>query len=215
MKMAISILTVTQMLSPMFSAPNNHALLQEPTKPRSSASAARCETIGTNELTITCAYTAGSSVDADSSTAPRIILNRAAISFIPSDESHMRVELTFTNDSARKIAEHRAVYLAIDGEKDDNYMRRLLPHVDFTKLEPGRRMKFLETLLAPKFFPGRYIVSIWIPSIDPSLEFYPTHNFLFSSRGVPDLTTGLNRVAEFAVPSPDNAKSTASRTLPR
>jgi hypothetical protein len=71
--------------------------------------------------------------------------------------------------------------------------------VDFTKLEPGRLTKFQETLLAPAFSAGTYIVSIWIPSNDPSLKFDPTHNLLLSSKGVPDRATGLNRVAEFAI----------------
>jgi hypothetical protein len=199
MKTAISILTVTQMLSPMLAAPYNCALLQELTKSQASAFAPKCETIGTNELTISCAYTDGSFVDADSRTTPRIILNRMMISLIPSNESHMRVELTFTNDYGSKIADHRTVYLAIDDEKGENYMRRSLPHVDFTKLEPGRHMKFQETLLAPAFPAGPYIISIWIPSTDPSLEFDPTHNFLLSSNGVPDPSTGLNQIAKFTV----------------
>jgi hypothetical protein len=105
MKTAITILAVTQMLPPTWAVPRALALQEEPTKPRASTSAPQCETIGTSELTITCAYTASSSVDADSRTAPRIILNRAVISFIPSNESHMHVQLTFTNDSGSKIAD--------------------------------------------------------------------------------------------------------------
>jgi hypothetical protein len=45
---------------------------------------------------------------------------------------------------------------------------RSLPHVDITKLEPGRLTMFQKTMLAPAFSPGPYIVSIWIPSTDPS-----------------------------------------------
>jgi hypothetical protein len=197
MKMTISILLLTRMLSPSLVVLRAPALQAGRTEPQ--ASAPQCEAIGTGDLTITCAYTACSSVDADSRTAPRIILNRAVISFIPSNESLMRVQLTFTNDSRSKIADQRTVYLAIDEEKGENHMRRSLPHVDLTKLEPGKPTKFQETLLAPAFSRGQYIVSIWIPSSDPSLKFDPTHNFLLSSNGVPEPGTGLNQIAKFAV----------------
>lgn len=209
MKTAISILTVTQMLFPVLGSPHDLALLQEPTKPQASASAPQCEAIGTSELTITCAYTPSSSVEDDSRTAPRIVLNRAVISFIPSNESHMRVELTFTNESGSKIVDQRTVYLAIDDEKSENHMRRSLTHVDFTKLEPGRPTKFQETLLAPAFSAGPYIVSIWIPSTEPSLKFDPTHDFLLSSNGVPEPGTGLNQIAKFTVTAAGRRKFAA------
>ena len=208
-KTAISVLAVMQMLYPVLVSPHDFALLQEPTKPQALRSAPRCEAIGTSELTMTCAYTAGSSVDADRRTTPRIILNSAVISFIPSDESHMRVELAFTNDSGSKIVDQRTVYLAIDDEKGENHMRRSLPHVDFTKLEPGKLTKFQETLLAPAFSPGPYIVSIWIPSTDLSLKFDPTYNLLLSSKGVPNPATGLNLIAEFTVTASGRRKSAA------
>ena len=195
----IWILAVTQSLSPVLSTPHSLVSLQEPAKARASASAPQCEEIGKGELTITCTYSAISSVAGDSRTAPRIILNRAAISFIPSNESQMRIQLTFTNDSGSKIADQRMVYLAIDDEKGENHMRRLLPHMDFRELEPGKLTKFQETLLAPAFSRGPYVVSLWIPSSDPSLKFDPAHNFLLSSNGVPDLATGLNQLAKFTV----------------
>jgi hypothetical protein len=217
MKAAISILTVTQVLSPALGIPHRFDLRRQTTKPRASASAVapNCRVDGASELTITCSYTAGSSFDADSRPAPRIILNRAVISLIPSDGNPMRIELTFTNGTARKIADRRIVYLSIDDEKGQNHMRRPLPDVDFTKLEPGRLTKFQETLLAPAFSAGSYTVSIWIPSIDPSLKFDPTHNLLLSSKGVPDRATGLNRVAEFAVTPAGGSASKGSQTEPR
>jgi hypothetical protein len=207
MKTAVSILIVTQLLSPVLGVTDDLALPHEPTKPQTSASAPQCETSGISELTITCTYTAGSPVDADSRTPPRILLNRAVISFIPSNESYMHIELTFTNDSGSKITDQRAIFLAIDDEKGENHMRRSLPHVDFTKLEPGRLTKFQETLLAPAFSPRSYIVSIWIPSADPSLKFDRTHNFLLSSNGVPDPATGLNQIAKFTITALGRRKS--------
>jgi hypothetical protein len=217
MKTAASILALAQLLSPTLAAPHRLDSLQETTRPRPSASAAApdCRVIGTNELAITCAYTADPSVHADRRTLPRIILNRAAISLIPSDGNPMRVELTFTNGTSHKIAERRTVYLSIDDEKGQNQMRRALPHVDFATLEPGRSTDFEETLLAPAFSAGTYIVSIWIPSTNPSLKFNPAHNFLLSSNGVPDWAAGLNRLAEFTIVPSDESTSGASQAKPR
>ena len=193
--------------------PYNLTLLQEAPKPKTSDSVSQCNAIETPELTITCAYRAALPVDSDARTSPHIVLTRAVISFIPSDESHMRVELTLTNKSTRQITDQRAVYLTIDNEKGENIMRRRLPHVDFAKLEPGKRMSFLDTLLAPAFPPGFYTASIWIPSVDPLLKFDPKHNFLFNSIGVPNPSTGLNHIGEFAVPSSSKKKATAGRIV--
>ena len=208
-KTVISILTVTQSLSPVLGLPHDLVVLQEPTKLQISASAPQCETSGTSELTITCEYAAGSPVYADSRASPRILLNHAVISFIPSNDSHMRIELTFTNDSGSKITDQRTVYLAIDDENGENHLRRSLPHVDFAKLEPSRPMTFQEMLQAPAFASGRYIVSIWVPSTDPSFKFDRTHNFLLSSKGVPDPVTGLNQIARFAITTSGRHKSAA------
>jgi hypothetical protein len=68
------------------------------------------------------------------------------------------------------------VYLAFDDAKGENHMRRPLPHVDFTKLEPAKPMTFEETLLAPAFEPGMYSISLWIPSNDTALKFERAHN---------------------------------------
>jgi hypothetical protein len=213
MKTTISILIVAQMLAPAFATSRSSVFLKATTKPqaRASATTPKCQTIGGSELTITCAYTAASPVDADERFVPRVILNRAAISLIPSDGNPMRVELTFTNGTSRKIADHRTVYLSIDDQKGQNKMRRALPHVEFAKLEPGRSTKFEETLLAPAFSAGTYIVSIWIPSTDPSLKFNPAHNFLLSSKGVPDWVAGVNRIAEFTVTPSDESTSRAGQ----
>jgi hypothetical protein len=162
-----------------------------------SQSAPQCEIVGTSEVAITCVYSPAEAGGADPRSLPRVILNRAEISFKTSNESHMRVELSFTNDSGAKISEPRTVYLAIDDEKGENHMRRPLPHVDFTKLAPGKLANFEEVLLAPAFAPGPYIVSLWIPSPDPTWKFDPARNFLLSSAGVPSVATGLNLVAKF------------------
>jgi hypothetical protein len=114
----------------------------------------------------------------------------------------MHVELTFSNGSDIKIAEKRTIYIALDDAKGQNHMRRPLPHVDFTKLEPGKPMTFEERLLAPAFEPGNYSISLWIPSNDAALKFNPAHNFLLSDEGVPDTESGLNRIAKFTAAPP-------------
>ena len=162
----------------------------------------QCETTGTTEVTISCSYSPSTAATAPDSSTPRVMVDRAEISFAPSTESHMHIELTFTNDTGAKIAERRTVYLAFDDAKGENHMRRPLPHVDFTRLEPGKPMKFEEVLLAPAFEPGLYTISLWIPSNEDALKFKPAHNFLLSSEGVPDAESGLNRIAKFtAIPS--------------
>lgn len=207
-KVAISILTVVQSISlgpiPMQSL-DAHPV---PAAPQASSSAPRCAVTGTHELKINCSYSADSQGGAEKNSTPRIILNRAALSFNTADESKMRVELTFTNDSGSKIAEHRSVYLTIEDEKGENHVRRLLPHVDFTKLEPGKPVTFQEILLTPAFSAGSYTISIWIPSTDPSSKFDPAHDFLLSSNGVQDRATGLNRIAKFTALIPSRGKST-------
>ena len=120
----------------------------------------------------------------------------------------MHVELTFSNESDAKIEEKRRIYLALDDAKGQNHMRRPLPHVDFTKLEPGKPMTFEERLLAPAFEPGIYSISLWIPSNDAALKFDPAHNILLSNEGVPNTESGLNRIADFtATPSPRKKSS--------
>src|SRR5580704_5012265 len=96
-KMAILFFTFTQILSPVLAPPHDLGSLQDLSKSQTSASDPKCQTIRTNQLTITCAYTADSHVK-PSKSEPRIILNGAVISFDPSNESHMHVELSFTND---------------------------------------------------------------------------------------------------------------------
>jgi Domain of unknown function (DUF4832) len=194
-KTAISILAVTQVLSSAPALPHDLAAPRGTAGPQTSAPAPQCVTIGTDELTITCAY------KPDSGAQPRISLNRAAISFAPSEDSQMSIELTFTNDRGSAISGHRDVYLVIDDENGKNNLRRLLPHVDFTKLEPGKPAKFQEVILAPGFAPGTYTISLWIPSTDPSLKFDAPHNFLLGSEGVADPATGLNQIAKFTVPA--------------
>lgn len=122
----------------------------------------------------------------------------------------MRIELTFTNQGRESITEKRTVYIAIDDTKGENHMRRILPKVDFTKLEPGETVKFQETLLAPAFAPGDYNISLWIPSEDPALKFDSHHNMLLSSKEVLDSATGLNHIGNVTVEPSRGRKSSAA-----
>jgi hypothetical protein len=162
-------------------------------------SAPRCDIVGNKEITISCDYTAASVPPANDKNTPRIALNHAAFSFKTNNENRMKIELTFTNPGKNRFSETRSVYLAIDDDMGNNYVRRLLPHVDFRSVSPGEPMTFSERLLIPAFRHGRYIISLWIPDSDPAFQFNATHNFLMDSVGVPDQKSGLNKVATFVV----------------
>jgi hypothetical protein len=166
--------------------------------PKSTGSP-KCEIAGNGAITITCVYTAVPRSESYNQDAPRIILNRAVLSFNPKSESHMLVELTLSNDSARQISGRHAVYLAIDGDDGRNYVRRPLPSVDFSILKPGEPQTSSDQLRIGAFLAGRYEIHLWIPDPDPSLKFNASHNLLLSNVGVGDPTTGLNTLAQFTV----------------
>ena len=127
------------------------------------------------------------------------MLNNAVLLFKTSNESHMHVELTFTNEGTDSISDGRLVYLAIDDDSGRNYVRRLLPHIDFRTLVPGAQRTISERLLVPALQPRHYVIRLWIPNPDPALKFDTAHNLLLSSVGVPDPETGLNMIAAFSV----------------
>ena len=162
-----------------------------------AATAPRCEITEESEIIIICEYSAMLSQTAGPSDEPKIVLSRAFLSFKTTDESHMRVELTFTNAGTARVSAARSVYLAIDDDSGRNHVRRVLPHVDLQKLMPGEPSTFSDRLLTPAFQSGHYVVKLWIP--DPSKMFNPERNWLLSTKGVPDRTTGLNIVAKFMV----------------
>ena len=159
----------------------------------------RCDIAGTEEIKITCHYTASPVTGSGSARESRVVMNDTFLSFKTQEENYMRVELTFTNDGKSAILDAHPVYLAIDDEAGSNYVRRLLPHVDFRNLAPGAMQTFSERLLVPALQPRRYIARLWIPNPAPSLKSDPAHNFLLSSEGVPDSQSGLNLIAKFSV----------------
>jgi hypothetical protein len=121
------------------------------------------------------------------------------ITFEPTEESHMVVEMTFTNEGTTRIAEALTSYLTIDDDAGQNHVRRALPRVDFRELAPGQQLTFSVRLLVGSFRPSHYTVYLWIPSADPNLKFDSAHNLLLSSSGVGNPVTGLNTLARFTV----------------
>ena len=166
-------------------------------------SATGCSPVGKQQITFQCNYVAASRSASEASTGARIVLNRALLSFNPSDESHLAISLTFTNAGRIRVSDRPRVYLAIDDDAGANYLRRELPSVDLNQIAPGQRITFSERLLSPAFRPGHYRISVWVPSAQPDLKFDSTHNFLFSSVGITDLSAGLNTLGTFTVLSRD------------
>jgi hypothetical protein len=158
-----------------------------------------CHARGSHEISITCDYTSDSSKDKPAAGEPRIALNHAAFSFKTKHDNWMSIALTFTNLDSAKPSEARPVYLAIDDDSGKNYIRRVLPHVDFRTLAPGQKSDFSEHLLIPALHSGHYRIELWIPSSNSALKFDVAHNLLIESVGVADRKTGLNRVASFSV----------------
>ena len=158
-----------------------------------------CDITGAKAIRIACHYSASRVTDPGSDGGLRVVLNDAILAFKTHDDNYMHVDLTFTNDGKNVISDEHPVYLEIDDEAGNNYVRRPLPHVDFRNLSPGVQQTFSERLLAPAFQPRRYDIWLWIPNPDPSLKFDSAHNFLLSSAGVPDSKSGLNLIATFSV----------------
>lgn len=170
-----------------------------PPVPAESAVAPHCEIIETQEIKITCTYTATPRFSARGTDEARIVLNRAVLSFGTKRDSYMLVDLTLTNGGASLFSEPHTVYLSVDDEAGHNMVRRVLPKVDFSKLSPGVPVTFSERLLVGGFRPGRYTISLLIPNPDPSLKDNPARNILLSSEGVADSAIGLNTIAHFTV----------------
>ena len=158
----------------------------------------RCDNVGREEITIMCEYTATPHASSDVKMT-RIVLNRIMISFEPTEESHMHVDLTFTNGGTTRISDVRTPYLVIDDDAGQNHARRVLQQVDFRKIAPGQRLTFSDWLLVGGFRPGHYTIYLWIPDPDPSLKYSASHNFLLASIGVADPQTKLNILASFTV----------------
>ncbi len=162
-----------------------------------SSGGSRCEASGRLRISISCEYIASEIVSKKND--PAIALKHASISFEPNHESHLHVELTFIQHGTMRFVADQPCYLAINGASGENYVRRVLPHLDFRKLTPGVAATFSDEFLAPALQPGRYLVQLWIPDPNPSSKLNPANGFLLGNVGVPDQTKGLNTIAAILV----------------
>jgi len=111
----------------------------------------------------------------------------------------MSLELKLTKLDETAIADEHLVYLAVDDDAGNNFIRRPLPSVKLSGLSPGKTSEFKEHLLFPGLQPGHYRISLWIPRADPALKFKAEQNLLLSSYGVADQKSRLNAIASFSV----------------
>jgi hypothetical protein len=157
-----------------------------------------CDRTGESELTIACGY-GGAEGDGEQNGEPLIAIERFVISFHPKSEGPMRVELAFSNRGKSAMKQARAVYMAIDDDEGNNYLRRELKLVDLDEVDPGESVTFSEQLLSAAYMPGHYVVHLWIPNPDPALKFNPRYNTLLANAGISDAASGLNTIAGFTV----------------
>lgn len=188
--------------SPAGVSPATQAKAPRKSGPRKSGppkSAQRCETTkDKDDITITCNYPKPPSASNRTGDLT-VAVNRAVFSFEPTDSSDMKAELTFTNIGATPISQARGVYLEIDDDAGNNLVRRLLPTVDFRRLQPGQSLTFSEELRIAAFVPGHYRIQLWIPDPDKFRMFNPAHNSLLGNTGMADSATRLNVLADFTV----------------
>jgi hypothetical protein len=168
-----------------------------------SVSRPLCETAGHDQITIACSYAAIPRDYSKDRQEPWIVLDRFTASFNARRASQMHLELTFTNGGRTRVSDARVIYLEMDDDAGSNYVRRILPQVDFRKLGPGESRTFSERLFVGAFMPRRYFFRLWIPNPDPSLKFNFTYNFLLGNESVSDSSTGLNTLAELRVTDED------------
>ena len=154
-----------------------------------------CQATGKAAVKVNCADASPSAIrGSEERKAPQILLSHAVITFQPVHESHMQIELTFTNKGKVPVTERQTVYIEFDDAVGQNHIRRPLPHVDLQKLAPGATTTFTDQFLAPWLRPGRYFVWLWIPSVDVVHKFDVQYNLLLGNSGMADSTNGLNRI---------------------
>lgn len=159
----------------------------------------QCEVTQAEEMTILCTYAPAPPPSSGPKDAVRIVLNRAKLSFETDHESHMLVELEFTNEGRTRLLSVPTLSLAIDGDTGRNLVRRGLPHVDLSKIQSGERLGFSDRFLVGAFPSGHYTISLLISNSGSSPGSNPANLILLSNSGVADASTGLNRIADFTV----------------
>jgi hypothetical protein len=162
-------------------------------------SATPCTAKGTNEIKIACDYNEAPPTPGVAQSGPRIVLNRADISFETDDENYMSLALVFTSRGTSAVSEARPVYFEINDDANQNLIRRPIPHVDLTKLTPHKQLTFKDRILVGALATGNYSVQLWIPSADPALKFKVENNLMLDNADVPNHQTGLNTLATISV----------------
>jgi len=175
------------------------SMLPTASSDQDNSTANACETSTEGGIVIACSFPAASPVKPNSVDAARIRLNQAKFSFGLTRESRMQVELDFTNEGTARLSPSPVVYLAFTNEAGQNVLRRALPHVDLSKIEPGRHLTLTDSFLVGAFSGGRYAISLSISSPDPALQNDSASNVLLSNPGVGDRKTGLNTIGYFTV----------------
>jgi hypothetical protein len=172
------------------------ALRQDTNKNATAVGSAKCTVVGKTELTITCDYPLPST-----SRASGIALSHASFWFKTTDDSHLRVSLTFARlgPSTIPIESSRPAYFSIDGIDGRNFVRRPLPNVHWEAINPEKPVTFSGTFIAPALQPGQYAIHLWIPPADPSRKFDTSQAALLGNPGMADAKTGLNLLASFTV----------------
>ena len=165
----------------------------------SQTSQPNCQVKGSGKIDISCDYKPLPETSNRAADVPRIALNHAALSFVTNDDNWATVDLAFTKLDNSPVTEARPVYIEFDDDAGNNFIRRLLPSVDFRGLSTGKKAEFSEHLRIGALRPGHYWLALWIPSPDPNLKFKSEQNFLISSVGVPDHKNGLNIITGFSV----------------
>ena len=172
-------------------------LSQDANKIMPAVAGAKCTVLGKTELTITCDYPPPTASKRPSG----IALSHASFWFKTTDDSHLRVSLTFAKSgpSTIPIEASRPAYFSIDGPDGQNFVRRPLPSVHWEAVNPQKPVTFSDTFIAPALVPGQYAIHLWIPSPDPAQKFDVSRAILLSNPGMADAKTGLNLLASFTV----------------
>ena len=163
----------------------------------SAAGGGKCTVVGIKELTITCDYP----LPSISQRVSGIALSHASFWFKTTDDSHLRVSLTFAKlgPGAIPIESSRPAYFSIDGRDGQNFVRRPLPNLHWQAINPEKPVTFSDTFIAPALPPGQYTIHLWIPSPHPAQKFDVSRAMLLSNPGMADPKTGLNLLASFTV----------------
>lgn len=187
----VAILFLSVLMNP-FSASSR----MEPSQANEKRVQTKCKVVTKHEVDLDCSFEAAPH---EAAQGPQIWLKRVSLSFEVNDENYLNMRLQLANPGARRFLERRSVYLEINDARGKNYLRRLLPHVDLTSIQPEESRAFDEKLLVAALLPGDYTISLWIPSSQSGQTYDRTQNYLLVGKGIANTDTGLNDLAQLTV----------------